>query len=104
MSDRNKSLSFPSALAFSAITLPVSAASVAMSIYLPRHFASHLGLSLAAIGTAFSIARTIDIPVNGLLGWGMDKTHTPIGRYRFWALLGAPLLMAGVYFLFMAHA
>jgi Na+/melibiose symporter-like transporter len=56
------------------------------------------------IGTAFSIARMIDIPVNRLLGWGMDKTRTPIGRYRFWTLLGVPLLMAGVYFLFIAPA
>ena len=104
MSDRNKPLSFLHALAFAAITLPVSAVGVAMSIYLPRHFASHLGLDLAVIGTAFSIARMIDIPVNGLLGWSMDKTRTPIGRYRFWTMLSVPLLMAGVYFLFMAPA
>ena len=91
-------------MAFAATSLPISAVGLAMAVYLPRHFASHLGLDLAVVGTAFFIVRMIDIPIDGLLGWGMDKTRTPIGRYRVWTLLGAPFLMAGVYFLFMAPA
>lgn len=101
-SARTTSLSLPRALAFAATSLPISAVSIAMAVYLPRHFASHLGLDLALVGTAFFIVRAIDIPFDGLLGWGMDKTRTRIGRYRVWTLLGAPFLMAGVYFLFMA--
>lgn len=101
---QGKFLTLPAALAFAATSLPISAVGVAMSVYLPRHFASHLGLDLALVGTAFFIVRMIDIPVDGLLGWGMDKTRTAIGRYRLWTLLGAPFLMAGVYFLFMAPA
>ncbi len=97
-----KSLSLAGALSFAALSLPVSAVSLAMAVYLPRHFASHLGLDLALVGAAFFIVRTIDIPVDALLGWGMDKTRTPLGRYRLWALIGTPFLMAGVYFLFMA--
>ena len=31
----------------------------------------------------------------------MDKTRTPLGRCRLWTILGAPILMLGVYFLFM---
>lgn len=102
MTERKTALSLPRALAFAAMTLPVSAVGTAMSIYLPRHFASHLGLDLTLVGTAFSIARMIDIPVNGMLGWGMDKTRSPIGRYRLWSLLSTPLLMMGLYHLFMA--
>ena len=69
-----------------------------------RHYASHLGIDLALVGAAFFIVRMIDIPVDGLLGWTMDKTRTRWGRYRLWTILGAPVLMAGIYFLFMPPA
>jgi Na+/melibiose symporter-like transporter len=90
------------ALTFSATSLPISALTIAMAVYLPRHFASHLGISLALVGTAFFIVRTIDIPVDGIFGWAMDKTRTRLGRYRLWTILGAPVLMAGTYALFFA--
>ncbi|MEW6017941.1 MAG: MFS transporter, partial [Pseudomonadota bacterium] len=64
------------ALAFASTSLPVSAAGIALSVYLPRHYASHLGLDLALVGSAFFLVRMIDIPVDGLLGWTMDKTRT----------------------------
>lgn len=99
---RAPSLSFLRALAFSATSLPIAAVSIAMAVYLPRHFASHLGLELALVGTAFFLVRLIDIPIDGMLGWAMDKTRTRIGRYRVWTIAGAPLLMIGVYALFFA--
>ena len=79
------SLSMLRALTFSATSLPISALTIAMAVYLPRHFASHLG-----------------IPVDGIFGWAMDKTRTRLGRYRLWTILGAPVLMAGTYALFFA--
>ncbi len=96
-----KRVPFLTALAFAATALPVAAIGIAMSVYLPRHYASHLGIDLAVVGSAFFIVRMIDIPVDGLLGWSMDKTRTPWGRYRLWTILGAPILMLGVYFLFL---
>lgn len=96
------SLSILRALTFAATSLPIQAMAIAMAVYLPRHFASHLGVNLALVGTAFFIVRTIDIPVDGLFGWAMDKTRTRLGRYRVWTALGAPVLMAGVYALFFA--
>ncbi|WP_374348817.1 MFS transporter [Phenylobacterium sp.] len=96
------SLSVPRALVFASVSLPIQAMAIAMAVYLPRHFASHLGVSLAAVGTAFFIVRSIDIPVDGVLGWAMDKTRTRLGRYRLWSILGAPVLMAGIYALFFA--
>ena len=100
-SARSSQVPLLTALAFAAVSLPVAAVGIAMSVYLPRHFASHLGVDLAVIGSAFFIVRMIDIPIDGLLGWSMDKTRTPLGRYRLWTILGAPILMLGVYFLFM---
>ena len=94
-------LPLSTAMAFAATSLPISAVAIAISVYLPRHYASHLGIDLALVGAAFFIVRMIDIPVDGLLGWTMDKTRTRWGRYRLWTILGAPVLMAGIYFLFM---
>ena len=98
---RTRRLPLSTALSFAATSLPISAVAIAVSVYLPRHYASHLGIDLALVGAAFFIVRMIDIPVDGLLGWTMDKTRTPWGRYRVWTILGGPILMAGIYFLFM---
>lgn len=89
-------------LTFSATSLPVQAIAIALAVYLPRHYASHLGVDLAVVGSAFFIVRAIDIPIDAILGWSMDKTRTPWGRYRVWTIIGAPILMLGVYFLFQA--
>jgi glycoside/pentoside/hexuronide:cation symporter, GPH family len=97
-----RALSLARIIAFSATSLPISAINISMSVYLPRHFASHVGLDLALVGAAFFIVRMIDIPVDGLLGLFMDKTKTPWGRYRAWTIAGAPVLMAGVCTMFFA--
>jgi len=98
---RRGALPLSTALSFAATSLPIQAVAIAVAVYLPRHYASHLGIELALVGAAFFIVRMIDIPVDGLLGWTMDKTRTPLGRYRVWTILGAPILMLGIYFLFM---
>jgi Na+/melibiose symporter-like transporter len=94
-------LSLSTVFAFAATSLPINAVAIAVAVYLPRHYASHLGVSLAAVGAAFFIVRMIDIPVDGLLGWAMDKTRTRWGRYRFWSVLGAPILMLAIWWLFI---
>nr|QQZ51332.1 MFS transporter [Phenylobacterium glaciei] len=76
---RARRLPLSTAIAFAATSLPLSAVAIAISVYLPRHYASHLGIDLALVGAAFFIVRMIDIPVDGLLGWAMDKTRTRWG-------------------------
>lgn len=98
---RSGPLPLSTIIAFAATSLPISAVVIAVAVYLPRHYASHLGVSLSAVGAAFFIVRMIDIPVDGLLGWVMDKTRTKWGRYRVWTVVGAPFLMAAMYWLFM---
>lgn len=86
-------------LAFASISIPISALQLAISVHLPRYFASHIGLSLAAVGTAFALVRFVDIPIDAAIGVGMDRTRTRFGRYRVWVVLGAPVLMAGLFML-----
>ncbi|HEY9218436.1 MAG TPA: MFS transporter [Phenylobacterium sp.] len=97
-----KPLSLPLMLAFAATSLPLSAISIAIGVYLPPYFARNLGVELTVVGGAFALIRLIDIPLDPLLGWAMDKTRTRWGRYRMWTLAGAPVVMASIYMLFMA--
>jgi len=90
-------LSLPAVLAFAATGLPIGALQLALTVHLPRYFASHMGLSLAVVGTAFALVRAIDIPLDPLLGLMMDRTRSRFGRYRLWALGGPPVVMGALY-------
>jgi Na+/melibiose symporter-like transporter len=102
--DGRERLSLATILQFSTGNLPVAAISVAIFVYLPPYFASHLGVSLTLIGSCWAIVRLLDIAVDPVLGVVMDRTRTRFGRYRLWLVAGAPVLMLGIYMLFMAPA
>lgn len=95
-------LSLPGVLAFASVSIPIAALQLAISVHLPRYFASSIGLELAVVGAAFGLVRLIDIPIDAGIGVAMDRTRTAFGRYRVWMLLGAPVLMAGFYMLLAA--
>lgn len=96
-------LPLPVVMAFSSTALPIAAIGLVMAVYLPRFFAGQLGLSLAAVGLAFTIVRLIDLAIDPLLGMAMDRTRSRLGRYRPWLLAGGPIVMLAAYMLFMAH-
>lgn len=96
-------LSLPTILAFAAGALPISSLGIAMQIFVQPYMARELGLSLVTIGAAFFIVRMLDLGVDPLLALAMDRTRTPIGRYRVWMFLGLPVLALSVYALFFAR-
>ncbi|WP_333586848.1 MFS transporter [Phenylobacterium sp.] len=97
----SRQLKLSTILAFACTSLPLSALTIAMAVYLPRHFATEIGISLAAVGSAFALVRLIDIPLDPLLGVAMDRTRTRFGRYRLWTVIGAPVLMLAIFMLFI---
>jgi Na+/melibiose symporter-like transporter len=97
-------LSLPAVLAFASVSIPIAALQLAISVHLPRYFASSIGLELAVVGSAFGLVRLIDIPIDAGIGVAMDRTRTGFGRYRIWMLCGAPILMGGLYMLLSAPA
>ncbi len=100
---QSSALSTPLALLFSFPQFPLGALSVAIAVYLPRHYATHLGVGLATVGAAFTIVRLIDIVFDPMIGLVMDKTRTAWGRYRLWLIAGAPIVAGATYMLFMAE-
>lgn len=95
----NGALSLPAVMVFASASIPIAALVLAITVHLPRYFASHLGLSLAVVGGAFALVRFVDIPIDAALGLAMDRTRTRFGRYRIWMALGAPVLMVSLYML-----
>lgn len=98
----NQRLALPTIMAFAATSLPLASLAIAVSVHLPRYFASHIGVSLAVVGASFAAIRLIDIPFDPALGLVMDRTRTRWGRYRLWTVIGAPILMLALYMLFEA--
>jgi Na+/melibiose symporter-like transporter len=89
-------------LPFASAAMPVAALNIPLVVYLPNYFASHIGLSLAAVGLSFTVVRFADIALDSLIGIAINATDTPLGRFRPWMAAGAPMIMLAAYMLFMA--
>ena len=87
---------------FSGAAMPYTAVGIPLTVYLPNYYASHIGLSLAAVGAAFGLVRLIDIFFDPIVGIAVNATNSVLGRFRPWLLASAPLLMAAIYMIFMA--
>ena len=83
------------------IGLPMAVIGYPLAIWIPAHYAGGLGLSLAAVGTILMLARFTDVITDPLMGELSDRWRTRFGRRKPWLIVGAPLMMLGVYKLFM---
>jgi GPH family glycoside/pentoside/hexuronide:cation symporter len=95
----------PQIFAFGTLGMPVAALLLIYGVYLPRHYVS-LGIgpykpgaaqAFLLVGAAITIVRVIDVFFDPLVALIMDRTKTPIGRYRPWLVAGVPLVMLGAY-------
>jgi GPH family glycoside/pentoside/hexuronide:cation symporter len=93
-------LSTPRLLAFSLGSIPAYMLVSMLATYLPPFYAGRMGISLTAIGLTIGALRLADLGVDLALGWLMDITRTPMGRYRPWYLAGLPVLWVAVYKVF----
>lgn len=88
---------------FAGPSLPISALGLPLAVYLPEFFANVIGVGLGLVGSIFLGVRLLDLIVDPVLGGLMDGTRTPIGRFRPWMLVGAPVVMLATYMTFMAQ-
>lgn len=87
--------------AFSGPCLPLAAFGVALPVTLPEFYATHVGLEMGVVAAMFMIVRLLDIGLDPLIGWAMDRTRTPFGRYRPWMAAASPLLMLAALMMFV---
>jgi GPH family glycoside/pentoside/hexuronide:cation symporter len=81
--------------------LPVMLAIMPMSIWLSRFYTGDMGLSLSAVANIMLLARLFDVITDPLVGHLSDHTRTRWGRRKPWMLASLPLLMIGLYKVFL---
>ena len=94
--------SLPTLAAFSLPGMPLAGMLLVLVVYLPRYYVG-LGGGFAAVAAAIFAVRFLDIWFDPFLGFAMDRTRTPVGRYRPWLILGAPIAAGGLYMLLVPH-
>lgn len=83
------------------LALPLAVYGYPLAIWLPAHYAGHLGLSLSVIGLIIMLARFTDVFTDPLMGEISDRGRTRFGRRKPYIILGAPCLMVSTWFLFV---
>jgi Na+/melibiose symporter-like transporter len=89
-------------LTFSAPGLPMAGMLLVTAVYLPRFYVG-LGVKFVAVGVAILAVRLLDIWLDPFIGVAMDRTSTPIGRYRPWLVAGVPVIMLGLFMVLIPH-
>lgn len=88
-------------LAYGSLGLPIAVLGYPMTLFLHPYYAGELGLGLAAISTVLLISRLTDFITDPLMGWISDRTRTRFGRRKPYLLIGLPVMMLGIWKLFM---
>ena len=86
---------------YSLTDLPVMMSIFPVLVFIPRFYASDMGVSLELVGLYILVARIIDVFTDPLMGYISDHTHSRFGRRKPWVVLSVPILMLAVYNLFM---
>ena len=88
-------------LAYGSLGLPIAVLGYPMTLFLHPYYAGELGLGLAAISTVLLISRLTDFITDPLMGWISDRTRTRFGRRKPYLLIGLPVMLLGIWKLFM---
>lgn len=102
-SEENSSavLSKSTLYAHGSIGIPLAVIGYPLAIWIPAHYAGGLGMSLAMVGTILMLARFTDVLTDPIMGEISDRWRTRFGRRKPWLLVGMPIMMLGVYKLFI---
>src|SRR5262249_1318668 len=83
--------------AFAAPAAPLNAMTLPSVIFLPPHFATYVGVPFEIVSLLFGSVRMLDIVIDPGIGNFQDRTHVPLGRRKFWMLVGCPFIMAAIW-------
>ncbi|MBT4161511.1 MAG: MFS transporter [Gammaproteobacteria bacterium] len=86
---------------YSVTEIPVMMGFFPAAVFIPRFYASDVGVPLALVGTYILLARIVDVITDPLMGFVSDRVRTPWGQRKPWVLLSAPVMMLAIYMLFM---
>ena len=86
---------------YSLADLPIAMSLFPVAVFIPRFYASDVGVSLAMVGTIMFTVRVFDVLTDPLMGYISDHTRSRFGRRKIWIALATPVLMLSIYMLFM---
>ena len=89
-------------LAYILPAVPLAALGMPIVVHLPQFYASRdMGMSLKVTGVVFSLMRILDVLIDPAMGYLSDRWRTRFGRRRPLVLLGAPILVLGIWMTFV---
>lgn len=94
-------LSTSTLMSYGLAEMPVYLSTVPILIFVPILYSTKFGLDIAAIGAVLMASRLLDVVTDPVIGWLSDRTRTRFGRRKPWIAAGTPLLMLGVYKVFL---
>ncbi len=96
---QTKRLSALTLLFYGGPAIPISMLTMPLVLYLPPFYAAEIGLSLAAVGAIFFLARAWDGFIDPIIGILSDRTRSRFGRRKPWIAIGTPFLLIATWFL-----
>ena len=87
--------------AHGSLGMPMAVYGYPLAIWLAPHYSGVIGLDLATVGLILMIARLTDVVIDPLIGELSDRWRTPFGRRKHWLIIGTPVMLLGIYKLFV---
>lgn len=81
--------------------IPISGLGLPLALVVAPFYISVMQMPDWEVGLIFTLVRLLDLLVDPLLGYWMDTTRTRWGRRKPWVAVSVPILLAGVFMLFM---
>jgi GPH family glycoside/pentoside/hexuronide:cation symporter len=94
-------ISRPTLAIYGSMGAPLALVGYPIAIWLPAFYASHVGVSLAGVATMLLLAKLSDVITDPIIGVLSDRMRTPWGRRRPLILLGTPILVVSIWYLFV---
>ena len=84
---------------YSLPSIPLAAAQIAVYIAVPAIYSKITAVGIGITGLVIMISRVIDMITDPILGTYLDRMVEKIG-WKFWLLIGFPLISIGIFILF----
>jgi Na+/melibiose symporter-like transporter len=92
-------LSTPRILTYGSLGFPLALLGYPLGIWLPRAYATYIGIATESVGTIMIIASIFDAITDPAMGYASDKLRTRWGRRRIWVMIGMPFLLVALVYL-----